>query len=489
MARPFLLFIQMLRCEAAGLHFTIHDSPFTIHNSRFANRTYDVLLTEAIRRFDSNNRLLYDSARIKGNIMIKSTILMLIVLVIVTIGVNAQAPSGMVYIESNVGDVAGHNSILAFRLDNTGHLTLIGEFFTGGTGVHPIEITLGNLAGTLGPFDSDQNIVLNSDATMLFAVNSGSDTIAVFDVKNDGRLVPVKGSPFPSGGKHPVSLGLAAGGSFLTVVNKDYDLARIGFDPSLRAPNYTNFRVNPNGKLIPVPFSTIIAGTGGTTGPGNTTPTQAMISRNGRLVFDADTFGTTIHSLRVETNGRLQRAASHGTPASEFVPFPLLANPAGRPFVLGLVSHPLASVFYAGFVFEGRAGVYTYNDAGEFQFQRSVAANLGICWLATNASGNRVYTSNTLANTISVLDTTDPLNPVNIQDFPLAGPPSGSEQLTLDRRGEYLFVVGQKALDFMPQEANELHVLRIGPDGRISAQTDRVLIPVFPSIPQGVAAR
>ena len=233
----------------------------------------------------------------------------------------------------------------------------------------------------------------------------------------------------------------------------------------------------------------MIAGQGGTIGPGNPTPSQALISPNGRLVFDADTFGTAIHSFRVATNGRLELAASHGTPASEFVPFPLLANPAGRPFVLGLVAHPLQSIFYAGFVFEGRAGVYTYDETGEFQFVRSAAAGLGICWLATNAAGSRVYTSNTLLNTISVLDTSDPLNPVKIQDFPLAGPPSGSEQLTLDAQGEYLFVVGQKALDIMPPDANELHVLRIAPDGRIAAQTDRVLIPVFPSSPQGVAAR
>jgi hypothetical protein len=33
-----------------------------------------------------------------------------------------------------------------------------------------------------------------------------------------------------------------------------------------------------------------------------------------------------------------------------------------------LAAHPRESIFYAGFVFEGRTGVYTYNAAGGFRF-------------------------------------------------------------------------------------------------------------------------
>ena len=118
----------------------------------------------------------------------------------------AQVPNGAVYIESDVGDVPGQNSVLAFRRNSNGTLTQTGTFPTGGTGVHPIAASLGNLPATLGPFDSDQDLIFNADATQLFAVNSGSDTIAVFNINTDGSLVPVKGSPFPSGGRQPVSL-------------------------------------------------------------------------------------------------------------------------------------------------------------------------------------------------------------------------------------------------------------------------------------------
>ena len=118
-----------------------------------------------------------------------------------------------------------------------------------------------------------------------------------------------------------------------------------------------------------------------------------------------------------------------------------------------------------------------------------VEAGLGTCWVVLNAAADRIYTSNTLLNAISVFDSSDPLNPVKLQDFPLAGPPSGSFQMGLDAHGEYLYVIGQKALDIMPPEANALHVLRLAPNGTIAAQTDRVVINVAPSLPQGVAAR
>jgi DNA-binding beta-propeller fold protein YncE len=134
-------------------------------------------------------------------------------------------------------------------------------------------------------------------------------------------------------------------------------------------------------------------------------------------------------------------------------------------------------------------GVYTYDDKGEFTFVRAADAGLGLCWIATNTSGDRVYTSNTLADTISVMDTSDPLKPVKMQEFALAGPPAGPAQLTLDSRGEYLFVVTQKSLDIMPPEANALHALKLASDGTIAAQTDRLIIPVAPSVPQGVIAR
>ncbi|MCU1292451.1 MAG: hypothetical protein JWP08_1301, partial [Bryobacterales bacterium] len=97
----------------------------------------------------------------------------------------------------------------------------------------------------VGPLDSDQEIISSSDHSLLFAVNSGSDTIAVFQINKDGSLSPVRGSPFPSGGNNPVSLALDC--DTLIVVNKSGDFGR----PSAVLPNYTTLKVWPDGSLTP----------------------------------------------------------------------------------------------------------------------------------------------------------------------------------------------------------------------------------------------
>src|SRR3954469_1722378 len=106
---------------------------------------------------------------------------------------------GTVYIESN-SHTPGANSVLAFRYKN-GNLRpmSIAEYPTGGRGSHDLKHR--------GVLDAEQQIVTNADRTLLFAVNAGSDTIAVFHIEDDGSLTPVPGSPFPSRGKAPASVG------------------------------------------------------------------------------------------------------------------------------------------------------------------------------------------------------------------------------------------------------------------------------------------
>ena len=117
----------------------------------------------------------------------------------------------VVYTETN--DRA--NAVLAFRRDESGRLTLLpgAPFSTGGKGVI-------DLSFKLGPFDTDQNVVIDHDRRLLFAVNSSSNSIAVFHIRpHDGSLEPTEGSPFPSGGINPVSIGLR--GDQIVIINQD----------------------------------------------------------------------------------------------------------------------------------------------------------------------------------------------------------------------------------------------------------------------------
>lgn len=109
----------------------------------------------------------------------------------------------VVYVTSNNPN-PGQNSVLAYRRNPAnGKLTLIGNFLTRGTSVF-------NADEHLGPDDSDQELIASPDHQLLFAVNSGSNTIAVFRINSNGSLTHVHGSPFPSGGVQPVSLGLVS---------------------------------------------------------------------------------------------------------------------------------------------------------------------------------------------------------------------------------------------------------------------------------------
>ena len=146
------------------------------------------------------------------------------------------------------------------------------------------------------------------------------------------------------------------------MVNKDYDLGRPGFNPAARKPNYTTFRVDPQGRLIPVPGSTVIANPrGSSTGAsGRETRTRpgAGLDR-GSVIFDADFFGFKVHSFLLQPDGRLQRVDSQTLPPNES---PVKGvNPLGLAIPLGLQVHPKESVLYVGYVLDQKIGVYDYD--------------------------------------------------------------------------------------------------------------------------------
>jgi hypothetical protein len=177
----------------------------------------------------------------------------------------SAAPAEVIYLESN--STSG-NSIFAFQFDFTSSPTLMTTTPAGGIGVFDPTFAL-------GPFDSDQNLIENAAGSLLFAVNSGSNTIAVFSIQKDGSLTPVSGSPFPSGGSDPVSVGLKE--DTLVVVNKNQDPTQ---NSSLQLPNYTTFNVAPDGRLVPIPQSTVTVAYG-------SSPSQALIASQGNTIFGA----------------------------------------------------------------------------------------------------------------------------------------------------------------------------------------------------------
>lgn len=375
-------------------------------------------------------------------------------------------PTGVVYVQSN--DPSG-NAILAYRRHADGSLTPLrgSPFATGGLGITPTF--------ALGPFDSDQEVITNPSHTLLFATNGGSDTIAVFNIADDGALTPVAGSPFPSGGSNPVSVGIA--GDILCVVNKDEDPDH----PGQFLPNYTSFRVTSGGRLVPVPRSTVSE-------PIGADPSQALISPDGNLVFGADFLGGVLRTLSIGSSGRLTSISTVPLPPAEF------ADTGAPPLPLGLAVHPRKPLLYVGFVTINRIGVYRYEDSGRLRFLRTVPdSGKAVCWLLTNREGTRLYASNTGDPSVTVYDLADPTEPLEIQKVGLnvvPGSNPGGFQFALDPTEGFLQVVTQQSAPASTPMANALHVFRVGADGKLTeVPSSPTVLPVSPlTRPQGVVA-
>ena len=177
---------------------------------------------------------------------------------------------GWVYTESN-DPKPGKNAVLALEYGPTGSTNPahIREFRTKGTGAALIQP--GMSVGTLG---ADQEVTLSPDGKWLFAVNQGSNTVAVFRTnKGTGALTHVKGSPFNSGGKAPIAVGF--NGRYLVVANHG-TVAPFAPTPTADygSPNFVSFRVSSQGKLTKV--SSAPAGRG---------PSQALFSPSGKNFF------------------------------------------------------------------------------------------------------------------------------------------------------------------------------------------------------------
>jgi hypothetical protein len=216
----------------------------------------------------------------------------------------------VVYTETN--DIA--NAVLAFRQDDQGRLTLLpgAPFSTGGKGVV-------DPAFKLGPLDTDQNVLIDHDRRLLFAVNSGSNSIAVFHIRpHDGSLEPARGSPFPSGGINPVSIGLR--GEQIVIINQDLDPAQNAASPSIVIRHVTE-----DGRIVRFPADTTISLSVGSA------PSQALTANDRPFVFDAQFLGGRLASYRLFPNGLLLANSPQSLPASESVggtpPLPLGSGP------------------------------------------------------------------------------------------------------------------------------------------------------------------
>lgn len=363
--------------------------------------------------------------------------------------------SDTIYLESN--STAG-NSIFAYTFNFTSAPALQSTTPAGGIGVFDSTFAL-------GPFDSDQNLIENSSGTLLFAVNSGSNTIAVFNIHSDGSLSAVAGSPFASGGSDPVSVGLKD--NTLVVVNKSQDPAQSGTAAGALLPNYTTFNVSAGGQLTPVPDSTVPVAAG-------SSPSQALTASEDDVLFGADFLGGLLQSFRLDPHGALDQNLPQALPNSIF------AGLTGGHLPLGMRTHPSQRILYVNITPISQVAVYTYDTQGNLTFVRTVPdAGAGPCWAVVNHAGTHLYVTNTGDNSIEVYSLADPLNPSEIQHFAMASNNGGAVFSTvIDHSDAWLYVSAEQSSATASVSANAFHTLKIAADGTLSEPFSPTVLPV-----------
>ncbi len=277
-----------------------------------------------------------------------------------------QHATSFVYTETD-NSSPGQNAVIAYRQNSHGQLTQIGSFNTGGTGV-------ANRQGLLGPDDSDKEVIASPDGRLLFAVNQGSNSIAVFRVHRDGSLGLVNNTAISSGGTEPVSL--AIGDGRLYVVNRGDEVQ--GLVPTI-APTITVFNIRRNGVLTQDLAAT-------TTLPLGLSPSQVLISSTSRLAF-VDTFtppplntvtdANEVMPFQIAADGALIPVSSGGVGA-----------PVTPPLLLGLAQNPTQNIIYAGLTGAKQVGVFTFDHAGNLKLVGTVSVQgNGPCWTLVSANG------------------------------------------------------------------------------------------------------
>ena len=198
---------------------------------------------------------------------------------------SASPVVGHVYVNDNT---KGTNTIGAFDRHADGSLTPVaGSAFAAGG------------AGTGAGLASQGAIQITPDGRFLIAVDAGSNQISVLRIHFDGSLSLV--SVTGSGGTLPDSVAVHR--HLVYVANSGAGDA-----------NYTGFLLGFNGRLFPIPRSTV-------TLAANAAPAEVLFNGTGTKLVGTEVGTSVIDSFTVGFNGRLTAAAGSPFPAQGLGPF------------------------------------------------------------------------------------------------------------------------------------------------------------------------
>jgi len=358
--------------------------------------------------------------------------------------VAAEPPRNVVYVESN-NTIAGQNSILAYHRNTDGSLTALpgSPFLTGGTGWFDPTYAV-------GPFDGDNIFVADPLTNILYVPNGHSDTIAALRMKVDGSLAPINGSPFATAGNTPDTLAIS--GRTLTIVNNAQDPLQAG--PKV-VSSYTTGRLGAAGAYLEQAVDT-------QSRPQTTVPSEVLVVPNSSFVL-ANEIGT-------DSITSYQRGPHGGFDLVERVTPPQERGEAAQPASIGLAINPVAPFVYEGLPNVGRVAVWHLAANGRLSFVRSVpSSGVAPCWIRFSKNGQRMYVVNTVDDSISTYDATDPAKPVEIQHLKLNNAGGFSSEFSLSPDERFLYSLEEEGTPAQAGKSNKLHALSVSPaDGTLT---------------------
>lgn len=408
--------------------------------------------------------------------------------------------AGWIYVEANT-PTPNKNSVVAIPYTNRGGpLTTQAKLYpTDGSGT-PLVTPLPNSVGTTS---GDHQVLLTPDHQFLFAVNQGSNSIAVFKVDaHTGALTPVQGSPFSSYGLAPIALGYHNG---ILVVSNHGIIAP--FNPLGSSPpgpsNLVSFKVSLTGALTKL----------SSTPPHPDGAIDATISPDGSTIVSTGfypevlprqpfpTFGPQlIRSFTLSPTGALSPVGALSFPP-EFT-----AGVAGKvPAVIPKVLYPLPfgmtynpdpnkKFAYVAATVAGRVAVYDYSNPASLRLA-SNAMNPGIaaCWLVASHDGRFLYVANSASQNISVYSISRDGGAVTLKGIVPLKSKGTDDSIDLDPSGKWLYILGNHddadapRPEGKPLAANYLDAYKIDPATGMLSEIATVKLPVpVTNVPYGI---
>ncbi len=270
---------------------------------------------------------------------------------------------GHVYVNDNT---KGTNTIGAFDRHADGTLTPVAgsPFAAGG-------------AGTGGGLAEQGAIQITPDGRFVIAVDAGSNQVSVLRIHPDGSLRLVSHGVVSSGGTLPDSV--AVHGNLVYVANSGAGDA-----------NYTGFLLGPNGRLFPVPGSTV-------TLAANAAPADVLFNGTGTKLAGTEVGTSLIDSFTVGFDGRLTAAPGSPFPAQGLGPFGSEFRPTNPDQLFVSNAHNVGagtgtiSAFRDSF-----NGVLSPIGASPFADNQTAP-----CWVEITHDGQFLFTVNTGSGEIS----------------------------------------------------------------------------------------